>query len=114
MTVLYGISNCDTVKRARARLAERGVAYEFYDYKKLGVDPDRLDGWIARVGWEVLLNRAGTTFRKLSDADRADLDAGKARALMLAHPSLVRRPVVAHGDALLIGLKPPEWDAAGL
>ncbi len=114
MTTLYGIPNCDTVKKARTRLTERGLAHAFHDYKKAGVDPARLDAWIARVGWEPLLNRAGTTFRKLDGAARADMDAAKARALMLAHPSLIKRPVVEHGDALLVGLKPAEWEAAGL
>lgn len=114
MTTLYGIPNCDTVKKARTRLAERGVAYRFHDYKKAGVDPDRLDAWIAAIGWEPLLNRAGTTFRKLPEADRTDLDADKARALMIALPSLIKRPVVEHGSTLLVGLKPAEWDAAGL
>lgn len=114
MTTLYGIPNCDTVKKARVRLAGRGVDYTFHDYKKAGVDEAALDRWIARVGWEPLLNRAGTTFRKLSDADRADIDAAKARALMIAHPSLIKRPVVESGDTLLVGLKPAEWYAAGL
>ena len=113
MTTLYGIPNCDTVKKARVRLAERGVDYTFHDYKKAGVDEAALDRWIARVGWEPLLNRAGTTFRKLSDADRADIDAAKARALMISHPSLIKRPVVEGGDTLLVGLKPAEWDAEG-
>ncbi|MES2753077.1 MAG: arsenate reductase [Pseudomonadota bacterium] len=112
--MLYGIPNCDTVKKARARLAERGVAYAFHDYKKSGVDPTALDRWVALVGWDALLNRAGTTFRKLSDAERADIDAAKARALMLAHPSLIKRPVMEHGEHLLVGLKPADWDAAGL
>lgn len=114
MTTLYGIPNCDTVKKARVRLADKGVAYDFHDYKKVGVDPAALDRWIAVVGWEPLLNRAGTTFRKLPDEDRADIDAAKARALMLAHPSLIKRPVVEHDGALLVGLKPAEWDSAGL
>ncbi len=114
MTTFYGIPNCDTVKKARARLDAGGVAYAFHDYKKAGVDPAALDRWMAAVGWEALLNRAGTTFRKLADADRADLGTAKARALMLAQPSLIRRPVVEHGDTLLIGFKPAEWDSAGL
>ena len=114
MTTLYGIPNCDTVKKARARLADKGIEYAFHDYKKVGVDPAALDRWIAAIGWEPLLNRAGTTFRKLPDADRADVDATKARELMLTHPSLIKRPVVEHDGALLVGLKPAEWDAAGL
>ena len=111
---LYGIPNCDAVKRARARLAADGVDYAFHDYKKVGVDGDALDRWLAAVGWEALLNRAGTTFRKLSEQDRAEPDAAKARALMIAHPSLIRRPVVEHDGGLLVGFKPGEWDAAGL
>ena len=114
MTTLYGIPNCDTVKKARTRLADKGVEYAFHDYKKAGVDPVALDRWIAAVGWEPLLNRAGTTFRKLPNADRVDVDATKARALMLAHPSLIKRPVVEHDGALLVGFKPAEWDSAGL
>ncbi len=113
-TTLYGIPNCDTVKKARTRLAAGGHDHVFHDYKKAGVDPARLDDWIARVGWEVLLNRAGTTFRALDAADKADIDAAKAARLMVAHPSLIKRPVVEHGDALLVGFKPAEWDAAGL
>ena len=114
MTILYGIPNCDTVKKARTRLDGNGVVYAFHDYKKAGVDPVALDHWIAAVGWEPLLNRAGTTFRKLPDADRADIDAATARALMLAHPSLIKRPVVEHDGVLLVGFKPAEWDSAGL
>lgn len=107
---LYGIPNCDTVKKARAWLAGRGVDYGFHDYKKAGVDPDRLAGWVARMGWEKLLNRAGTTFRKLPDSDKAELDTARAMALMIAHPSLIRRPVVEAGDALLIGFDPAQYD----
>lgn len=107
---LYGIPNCDTVKKARAWLAERGVAYAFHDYKKMGVDADRLTAWVERAGWEKLLNRSGTTFRKLPDADKAGLDAGRTIALMLAHPSAIRRPVVEAGDALLIGFDPAQYD----
>lgn len=113
-TVLFGIPNCDTVKKARARLDGAGISYRFHDYKKAGVDSVALDRWIAALGWEPLLNRAGTTFRKLADADRADIDAAKALSLMLAHPSLIKRPVVEHDGKLLVGFKPVEWDAAGL
>lgn len=108
---LYGIPNCDTVKRARAWLAEHGVDYEIHDYKRAGVPEELLDRWIARVGWEVLLNRAGTTFRKLPDVERADLDAAKARAIMLAHPSTIRRPVLIDGERLEIGFKPERYAA---
>jgi len=111
MTVrLYGIRNCDTVKKARAWLDGAGIAYDFHDYKAAGVDRARLEGWVDRLGWEVLINRAGTTFRKLPDADKADLDAARAVALMCAQPSMIKRPVVEAGDALLVGFKPAEWE----
>jgi arsenate reductase (glutaredoxin) len=106
---LYGIPNCDTVKKARSWLDAEGVAYAFHDYKKAGIEPARLSRWIERVGWEPLLNRAGTTFRKLPDADKADLDAEKATALMLAQPSMIKRPVVEHPGGLLVGFKPEAW-----
>jgi arsenate reductase len=111
-TILYGIRNCDTVKKALAWLDAAGVNYAFHDYKTAGVDAARLEGWVERLGWETLLNRAGTTFRKLPDADKAGLDAGKAVELMLAQPSMIKRPVVEHGDALLVGFKPEAWPAA--
>lgn len=103
---LYGIPNCDTVKKARAALDARGVAYRLHDYKKAGVDRALLADWIERAGWERLLNRQGTTFRKLPDADKADLDVGKALAIMLANPSAIRRPVIDLGDELVIGFDP--------
>ena len=109
---LYGIPNCDTVKKARVWMAEAGHACAFHDYKKAGIDEARLRGWVDQVGWEKLLNRAGTTFRKLPDADKADLDADKAVALMLAQPSMIRRPVLETGDALLVGFRPGEWEIA--
>ena len=93
--VLYGIPNCDTVKRTRAWLQARGVPHRFHDFKKDGVPPQRLDAWVAAVGWEALVNRRGTTWRKLDEAARAAVaDAAAARALMLAVPSVIRRPVV--------------------
>lgn len=109
MTTLYGISNCDTVKKARGWLDARGIAYAFHDYKKAGIDEPTLRGWIARLGWEVLLNRAGTTFRKLPEADRIDLNEDKAIALMLAQPSMIRRPVIVQGDTVLAGFKPDTY-----
>lgn len=113
MTVrLCGIRNCDTVKKARAWLDAAGILYDFHDYKAAGVDRGLLEGWVDRMGWEVLLNRAGTTFRKLPDADKADLDATRAVALMCAQPSMIKRPVVEAGDTLLVGFKPAEWEAA--
>ncbi len=114
MLTLYGIPNCDTVKKARAWLDGRGVAYAFHDYKKLGADEASLRRWIASLGWETVLNRAGTTFRALPDADKAGLDENKAIALMLAQPSMIRRPI-AEGDGVLVaGFKPDAWQTAGI
>lgn len=109
---VYGIPGCDTVKKARSWLAAQGIAYTFHDYKKLGADPAKLAVWVAALGWETVLNRAGTTFRKLPEADRAELDAGRAIALMAAHPSAIKRPVTEHPGGLLVGFKPGEWTAA--
>ena len=109
MTTLYGIANCDTVKKARAWLDAHGVAYTFHDYKKAGIDDATLRGWSARLGWEAILNRAGTTFRKLPEAARAGIDADKAIALMLASPSMIKRPVIVQGDVLLAGFKPDTY-----
>lgn len=109
MTILYGIPNCDTVKKARAWLDAHGVAYTFHDYKKAGIDAATLHGWAERLGWEAVLNRAGTTFRKLPEADRAALDKGRAVALMLAQPSMIKRPVIVQGDTLLAGFKPDTY-----
>jgi len=108
----YGIPNCDTVKKARKWLDEKGVAYTFHDYKKEGADPARLKTWVAEAGWEKVLNRAGTTFRKLSDADKADLNADKAVSVMVANPSTIKRPVVEHSGGLLVGFKADEWEQA--
>lgn len=113
MTVtLYGIPNCDTVKKARSWLDGRGVAYAFHDYKKTCADPARLAAWCRAAGWEKVLNRAGTTFRKLPGEATADLDEGKAIALMAANPSCIRRPIVEHPGGLLVGFRPDEWEAA--
>jgi arsenate reductase len=109
---LYGIKNCDTVKKARAWLDARGVAYAFHDYKTAGIDEARLRGWAAELGWDRLLNRAGTTFRKLPEADRQDLNEDKAIALMLAQPSMIKRPVLDLGDRRLVGFKESEWAEA--
>lgn len=109
---LYGIPNCDTVKTARAWLDARGTGYAFHDYKKAGADRARLAAWSKLAGWETLLNRSGTTFRKLPEADRAGLDEARAIALMAAHPSAIRRPVVEHPGGLLVGFQPAEWEAA--
>lgn len=109
---LYGIPNCDTVKKARTWLEGRGIAYDFHDYKKAGADAGKLTAWTKAMGWETVLNRAGTTFRKLPDADKAGLDEKKAIALMLDQPSMIKRPVVEHPGGLLVGFKPDQWEAA--
>ncbi|MBS0297642.1 MAG: ArsC family reductase [Proteobacteria bacterium] len=110
---IYGIPNCDTMKKARTWLSEHGVAYAFHDYKASGVDRATLEGWVGKVGWEPLLNRAGTTFRKLPDADRAGIDRPKAIALMLAQPSMIKRPVLEFdGGKLLVGFKPEAYATA--
>ncbi len=103
---IYGIKNCDTMKKARAWLDKRGVDYEFHDYKIAGIERERLEAWSKKVGWETLLNQAGTTFRKLPDRDKSGLDATKAVALMLAQPSMIKRPVLdLGGGKLLVGFK---------
>ncbi|UYY58442.1 ArsC family reductase [Sphingomonas sp. S2-65] len=113
MTItVYGIKNCDTIKKARAWLDANGVAYGFHDYKSAGIDAARLARWVALVGWEPLLNRAGTTFRKLPDADKQDIDAEKAQALMLANPSMIKRPVVEYPGGLLVGFAPDRFGQA--
>lgn len=112
MIHLYGIPNCDTVKKARAWLDGQGLAYTFHDYKKEGADPARLAQWIDTAGLDTVLNRRGTTFRALPEADKADIDAAKAVRLMAASPSLIKRPVVEHPGGLLVGFKADEWAAA--
>ena len=110
---IYGIKNCDTMKKARAWLDKQGVAYGFHDYKTAGIDRDRLEQWEKKVGWETLLNRAGQTFRKLSDKDRQVGTASKAIALMLAQPSMIKRPVLDLGRGrLLVGFKPDLYKEA--
>jgi arsenate reductase len=108
---LYGIRNCDTMKKAWTWLDDHGIAYDFHDYKKQGIERGKLEGWVRQVGWETLLNRAGTTFRKLPDADRTGLDADKAIALMLAQPSMIKRPVLEADGRLLVGFKPDQYAA---
>lgn len=104
---IYGIKNCETMKKARAWLDKRGVKYAFHDYKTAGIDRDRLEKWTKKVGWETLLNSNGMTFRKLPDKDKKNLDAKKALALMLARPSMIKRPVLDLGSGkLLVGFKP--------
>ena len=106
---LYGIKNCDTMKKAWTWLDSHGVAYDFHDYKKAGIDRARLEGWVRQLGWEVLLNRAGTTFRALPEADKQGLDAEKAVALMLANPSMIKRPVLEKDGKLTVGFKPETY-----
>ena len=112
MIEIYGIPNCDTVKKARAWLDERGLAYTFHDYKKEGADPAKLEAWIAAKGVDTVLNRRGTTFRALSGADKADIDAAKAVELLAAHPSMIKRPVAEHAGGVLVGFDTAEWEAA--
>jgi len=106
---LYGIKNCDTMKKARAWLDAHGVAYRFHDYKSAGIARETLEAWSRRLGWEALLNRAGTTFRMLPEPDRENLTEPKAIALMLAQPSMIRRPVLELGDTLLVGFRPEDY-----
>src|SRR4029077_3511039 len=109
---IYGIKNCDTMKKARAWLDKRGVEYAFHDYKTVGIDHAQLEQWCKKVGWEVLLNRGGTSFRKLPDKDKNGLDAKKAIALMLAQPSMIKRPVLDLGRGkLLVGFAPESYSA---
>lgn len=109
---IYGIKNCDTMKKARTWLDQHGIAYQFHDYKTEGVGEALLEGWCKEHGWEVILNRAGTTFRALPEADKQGLDAGKAVALMQAQPSLIKRPVLDLGERRLVGFKPEIYAAA--
>jgi arsenate reductase len=102
---MYGIKNCDTIKKARAWLEAAGVPYAFHDYKAAGIDEARLRGWVKELGWEAVLNRAGTTFRKLPDADKADLTEDKAVGLMLAQPSMIKRPILDTGERRIAGFK---------
>lgn len=112
ITTLYGIPNCDTVKKARAWLAGRGVEVVFHDYRKQGVPEAELRAWVQALGWEALLNRKGTTWRKLDAAQQAAVtDARSAVALMLQQPSVIRRPVLVRGEALRVGFDADEWEA---
>ena len=112
MIDVYGIPNCDTVKKARAWLDAQGIASAFHDYKMEGAARAKLERWVAETGWETVLNRRGTTFRQLPDADKADIDAAKAVRLMAAHPSTIKRPVVEHPGGLLVAFDAAEWQAA--
>ncbi|MDK8464964.1 ArsC family reductase [Marinobacter sp. SS13-12] len=106
---LYGIRNCDTVKKARKWLDDAGIDYEFHDFKKDGLDADRLSQWEQSAGWEVLLNRRGTTWRKLPDEVRDNISAQSAHRLMLDNPSIIKRPVVEHGNTVSVGFNAGEW-----
>ena len=109
---IYGIKNCDTMKKARAWLDKHGVAYAFHDYKTVGIERERIERWAREVGWETLLNRAGTTFRKLPDKDKTAITEKKAIALMLEQPSMIKRPVLDVKGKLIVGFKPETYDAA--
>jgi arsenate reductase len=110
---IYGIKNCDTMKKARAWLDKHKVAYAFHDYKTKGIERSKLEGWAKKAGWETLLNRAGLTFKKLPDKDKQGLSEKKAIALMLAQPSMIKRPVLElPGGKLLVGFKPEEYAQA--
>jgi arsenate reductase len=113
MTItMYGIKNCDTIKKARAWMDSHRVAYAFHDYKSAGIDRARLARWCDEQGWERICNRAGTTFRKLDDSQKAALDEQRAIALMLEHPSMIKRPVVEAGSRILVGFDPDTYRAA--
>ncbi len=110
--IIHGIKACDTMKKARAWLEAHDVTYSFHDYKAEGVSTEQLERWAGLVGWTVLLNRAGTTFRKLDESEKTDLDEAKAIALMQAHPSLIKRPVLEIDAHVLVGFKTAEYEAA--
>jgi arsenate reductase len=109
MITIHGIKNCDTMKKARAWLDARGIAHAFHDYKTQGIAEATLRGWVRELGWEALLNRAGTTFRKLPEAEREGLDEARAIALMLAQPSMIKRPVLDLGDRRVVGFSPERY-----
>lgn len=110
-TTIYGIKACSTMQKAQAWLAAHGVDAIFHDYKKSGIDAETLSAWCAKAGWEKLLNRSGTTFRKLNEADKHDLDAARAQTLMLRQPSMIRRPVLVRNGRILIGFSPETYAA---
>ena len=107
---IYGIKNCDTMKKARTWLDGQGIAFDFHDYKAAGISQETLQRWCAALGWETVLNRAGTTFRALPDADKAGLDEGRAIALMLAQPSMIKRPLLDRDGAITAGFKPEVYE----
>jgi Spx/MgsR family transcriptional regulator len=103
---IYGIKNCDTMKKAFTWLESQGIAYTFHDYKKAGIDPDRLRAWVDKVGWEPLLNKAGTTFKKLPETEKINIDAARAIHLMASQPSMIKRPVFDKDGAIFVGFRP--------
>ena len=109
MTTIYGIKNCDTMKKALKWLDEHGVNYEFHDYKKAGLDEKQLKAWVKQVGWKTLVNRRGTTWRKLPESDRENINEAKAIEMMLANLSLIKRPVLDTGETLHVGFKADEY-----
>jgi arsenate reductase len=110
MITIYGIKNCDTMKKARNWLESQKIAHEFHDYKAAGIDKSTLEAWVKKVGWQVLINRAGNTFRNLPDADKEGITEKKAVALMLAQPSMIKRPVLVAKGRLTVGFKPEEYE----
>jgi arsenate reductase (glutaredoxin) len=111
MTTIYGIKSCDTMKKARTWLDDHGVEYTFHDYKASGIDREYLKKWCKALGWEIVLNKAGTTFKKLPDADKENLTEAKAIKLMLSQPSMIKRPILEHGKQVLAGFKPESYTA---
>jgi len=109
---MYGITTCDTVRKARVWLEGHDVPYRFHDYRADGIEAGKLDGWVGKVGWEKLLNKGSTTFRELPEADKQSLDERKAKALMLAKPTMIKRPVLEVGDQILVGFKPDVYEQA--
>lgn len=112
MITIHGIRDCDTMKKARAWLEAQGLDYQFHDYKTQGIAPETLAAWVGELGWEALLNRGGTTFRKLPDAEKQDLDEARAMALMLAQPAIIKRPVLDLGPRRLVGFSPESYARA--
>ena len=111
MTILYGIKNCDTVKKARKWLDSEGIDYKFHDFRIDGLDKKKLQEWVKSVGWETLVNRRGTTWRQLPEKSRETINEGKAVTLMLSHPTLIKRPVLVHGKKIHVGFKPEDYKA---
>jgi len=110
MLEMYGIPNCDTVRKARRWLDDHDIAFEFHNYKTAGVDATLLTGWVDHLGWEVLLNKRGTTWRKLTEADKQDIDRDKAIALMCEHPAMIKRPVLVRGDVIEVGFSVQRYE----